>query len=75
MQSTLRKEIIYYKLQSLIIINLNKINNMIQNQKFKKTKELKCSIRMEVWVAVLKSGKKEKNKIIIVFVLMMKHRL
>ena len=30
---------------------------------------------MEVWVAVPKSGKKEKNKILMVFILMMKHKL
>ena len=54
---------------------------MIENKKvklnFKKIKEkaLKCLIKMEVWVAVLKRDKKERKEIIIVFVLMMKHRL
>lgn len=54
---------------------------MTENKKvklnFKKIEEkvLKCSIKMEVWVAVLKRDKKERKEIIIVIVLMMKHRL
>lgn len=60
---------------------MNKIKIMTENKKvklnFKKIEEkvLKCSIKMEVWVAVFKRDKKERKEIIIVIVLMMKHRL
>jgi len=60
---------------------MNKIKIMTENKKvklnFKKIKEkaLKCSIKMEAWVVVFKRDKKERKEIIIVIVLMMKHRL
>ena len=51
------------------------IKKITFNSKKTKEKELTYSIKMEVWVAVLKSGNKEKKQIIIVFVLMMRQCL